>query len=210
METNWWKIAVIIIAALALFWGGFFIGRQREPEVITNTVTEYVELPPVTDTLYLPKPYKVTAPADTANIIKECIENGLYAELFPEREPGDTVYVTKQDTSAVISDWATERLYSETLFDIDTLGTCKVDASVKYNRLQNMSYVFTPIQKQTTITTKTTRSFLPYIGAGITINGNYMAQGGMFFKQDAGFAVQYSYDGALKQGTVGALFLWMF
>ena len=208
-EKNWWKIAVFIIAGLFLLGLGFYIGRQREPETIIKTEIKYVELPPVHDTIDKPVPYKVVEPADTADIILACIKSGKFEELFP-KQPGDTVYVTQQDSAAVIKDWATERLYSEILFDVDTLGKCVVDASIQFNRMQNMSYTFTPIQKQTETTVKTTRSFLPYLGGGLNTAGTFMAQGGMFFKQDAGFGVQYNYDPKTKTNSVGALFLWMF
>lgn len=208
MEKNRWKIAVIVIAALALFWGGFYLGRKRDPEVITKTEIKYVELPPIHDSIPKPVPYKVIEPVDSLNIIMEAKMSGLLAELFPVEK--DTVFITKADTAAVLKDWATERLYSETLFDSDTLGKFSFDAAVKYNRLASFDYTFTPVQKQTETTIKTTRMFLPYIGAGMSLNGSIMAQGGMFFHQDAGFALQYQYDPKLKQNSVGGMFLWMF
>ena len=207
-QKNWWKIAVIIIAAIALFGLGFFIGRQREPEVITKTEVQYVELPPIHDSIPVPKPYKVIEPVDSLNIIMEAKLSGLLAELFPEKT--DTVYVTKADTAAVLKDWATERLYSETLFDSDTLGKFSFDAKVKYNRLASFDYTFNPVQKQTETTIRTTRTFLPYLGAGFDTGSAILGQGGVFIKQDAGFAVQYRYDIKLKQGTFGGMFLWMF
>lgn len=209
-KQKWVKIAGIVLAALLLVALGFYLGRKREPDVIVKEKIEYVELPPIHDTIDRPVPYKVKVPADTADIIRACIRDGLYSELFPGKEPSDTVYITKEDTSAVLHDWATERLYSETLFDIDTLGRCTVDAMVKYNRLQNMSYVFVPIQKQTEITTRSVRTFLPYIGGGLTTTEMYMVQGGVFFKQDAGFGLQYIYDYRTKSNAYGAMFLWMF
>lgn len=208
-ERNWWKIAVIAIAALTLFWGGFYLGRSRDPEVITKEVVKYVELPPIHDSIPYPKPYKVVEPVDSMNIIMEAKMSGLLAELFPN-EGKDTVYVTEKDTTAALRDWATERLYSETLFDSDTLGRFSFDAMVKYNRLASFDYTFIPVQKQTETTIKTTRKFLPYLGAGIATDGALMGQGGMFFHQDAGFAVQYRYDTQLKQNSVGAMFLYMF
>lgn len=209
VEKNWWKIAVIVIAALALFWGGFYIGRQRDPEVITKTEIKYVELPPIHDSIPKPVPYKVVEPVDSLNIIMEAKMSGLLAELFPN-EGKDTVYVTKSDTSAVLRDWATERLYSETLFDSDTLGRFSFDAAVKYNRLASFDYTFVPVQKQTETTVKTTRRYLPYLGGGLATDGSLTAQGGMFFHQDAGFAVQYRHDTKLRQNSVAAMFLWMF
>ena len=209
-KTNWWKIAVIVIAALALFWGGFFLGRSRMPEKITNTIIKYVEMPPIRDSIPYPVPYKVVEPVDTADVIKECIEKGLYSDMFPVSVIRDSVYVTSKDTSAALKDWATERYYQETLFDVDTLGKCTVTAAVKYNRLMNLGYEYVPIQKQTETQIRTARKFLPYIGAGLNTSGHYMAQGGMFFNQDLGLGVQYDYDGVNKKSSVGALFLYMF
>ena len=134
--------------------------------------------------------------------------SGLLAELFPEKK--DTIYITKADTTAVLKDWAKERLYSETLFVNDSLGCFKFDAAVRYNRLKSFDYTFTPVQKEAETTIKTTRKFLPYLGAGIATDGALIGQGGMFFHQDAGFAVQYRYDTQLKQNSVGAIFLYMF
>ena len=75
-------------------------------------------------------------------------------------------------------------------------------------RLSDISFV--PVQKQTQTVTKTARRYLPYLGAGVDTRGAVMAQGGMFFHQDAGFAAQYRYDTQLKQNSVGAMFLYMF
>ena len=205
-QTNWWKIALIALVALALFFGGFFIGRQKEVNV--KPQIEYIELPPIHDSIPKPVPYKVVEPADTLNIIMTCIKEGLYSELFPEKK--DTIYITPDDTVKVLKDWATERHYSEVLFDSDTLGKFSFDAAVKYNRLMSFDYTFVPVQKQTETTIKTTRRYLPYLGAGMALNGSIMAQGGMFFHQDAGFGIQYQYDPKLKENTVGAMFLWMF
>ena len=209
-QKKWVKIAGIVLAALLLVALGFYLGRKREPDVIVKTVTEYVELPPIHDTIDKPVPVKVKVPADTADIIRACIRDGLYAELFPEKEITDTVYITKEDTTAILRDWASERLYSETLFDIDTLGRCTFNAAVQYNRLTNLNYTFVPIQKQTEITTRSVRTFLPYVGAGLTINQMYMAQGGVFFKQDWGFALQYMYDANTKLNTYGGMIMYMF
>lgn len=209
-QINWWKVAVIGIVALLLFGLGFYIGRKQEPQVITKYIVKYEQLPPVHDTTDKPVPYYVKEPVDTVNVILECIKSGLYSEMFPNTHSTDTIYVTPEDTSMVIRDWATERKYVETLFDIDTLGKFVLNATVQYNRLDGVGYDYTPVQKQTETTIKTTRSFLPYVGGGLNTAGMFMAQGGMFFKQDAGFGVQYNYDPKTKTNSVGALFLWMF
>ena len=207
---NWWKIGVIIAAAILLFGLGFYIGKKREPEVIIKTETKYVELPPIHDSIPKPVPVYVKQPADSLNILLALIEEGKYEEYFPERVRDSLIYVTKEDTAAVIRDWAAERVYKETLFDTDTLGRFAFDAKVQYNRLQNFDYTFTPVQKQTETTIRTVRTFLPYVGAGLDLSGSVMAQGGMFVKQNAGLAIQYRYDTKLKEHTAGALFLYMF
>ena len=207
---NWWKIGVIIAAAILLFGLGFYIGKKREPEVIIKTETKYVELPPIHDSIPKPVPVYVKQPADSLNILLALIEEGKYEEYFPERVRDSLIYVTKEDTAAVIHDWATERVYKETLFDTDTLGRFAFDAKVQYNRLQNFDYTFTPVQKQTETTIRTVRTFLPYVGAGLDLSGSVMAQGGVFVKQNAGLAIQYRYDTKLKEHTAGALFLYMF
>lgn len=209
-KKNWWKIGVIIAAAVLLFGLGFYVGKKREPEVIIKTETKYVELPPIHDSIPKPVPVYVKQPADSLNILLALIEEGKYEEYFPERVRDSLIYVTKEDTAAVIRDWATERVYKETLFDTDTLGRFAFDAKVQYNRLQNFDYTFTPVQKQTETTIRTVRTFLPYLGAGLDLSGSVMAQGGVFVKQNAGLAVQYRYDTKLKEHTAGALFLYMF
>jgi hypothetical protein len=208
-EINWWKVAVIAIVAFALFGLGFYIGRAREPQVIVKEKIKYVELPPIHDSIPYPKPYKVVEPVDSLNIIMQAKLSGLLAELFPDGWR-DTVYVTPADTAAALKDWATERHYKETLFDSDTLGRFSFDATVRYNRLAQFDYTFVPMQKQTETTIKTARKFLPYIGAGFDTEKGVLGQAGMFFHQDAGFALQYRYDTQLKQGQVGGLFLYMF
>lgn len=208
-EVNWWKISVIIIAVLALFGLGFYIGRARDPETIVKEKVEYVELPAIHDTLWKPKPYAVIEPVDSLNIIMEAKLSGLLAELFPN-EGKDTVYVTPADTVAIIKDWATERHYKEKLFDSDTLGRFSFDATVRYNRLTEFDYTFVPIQKQVETTIKTTRKYLPYVGAGFDTGIGVTGQAGIFFHQDAGFAIQYRYDTQLKQSQFGGQFLYMF
>jgi hypothetical protein len=96
------------------------------------------------------------------------------------------------------------------LFNSDSLGKFTFDAKVQYNRLQNFEYVFAPVQKEVNKTVKTTRKFLPYLGAGLDTKGAIQAQGGMFFNQDAGFGLQYRYDTRNKESAIGASFLYMF
>jgi hypothetical protein len=207
---NWWKVGGIIAAILLIFGFGFYLGKKRDPEVIIKTEIKYVELPPIHDTVDKPVPVYIKKPADSLNILQAMIASGKYNEYFPEKVRDSIIYVTKEDSTAVIVDWATERQYNEVLFDTDTLGRFVFDAKVQYNRLQGVGYDYKPVQKEVNTTTKTTRKFLPYLGAGVDTSGGILGQGGMFFSQDAGFAVQYRYDLNLKTNTVGAMFLYMF
>jgi len=208
-KINWWKFGVIAVMLAGMFCFGFYVGKQREPDVIIKEKVKYVELPPVRDSIKVPTPYYVNRPVDSVNVLLALIESGKYAELFPEKVR-DSIYVTPADSAAVIRDWATERMYAETLFDADTLGKFTFDASVQYNRLQRFDYTFVPVQKQTETTIKTTRKFLPYVGVGLDTGSSLIGQGGMFFKQDMGFAIQYRRDIKQKENAVGAMFLYMF
>lgn len=209
-KKNWWKIGAIIAAGLLLFWLGFYLGKKREPEVVVKTEIKYVELPPIHDSIPKPVPVYVKKPIDSLNVLRNLIASGKYSEMFPEKVRDSIIYVTKEDTAKVVIDWATERRYNETLFDSDSLGRFAFDAKVQYNRLQNFEYNFTPVQKEVNTTVKTTRKFLPYLGAGLDTKGAIQAQGGMFFNQDAGFGLQYRYDTKNKESAVGASFLYMF
>ena len=209
-KKNWWKIGAIIAAGLLLFGLGFYLGKKREPEVVVKTEIKYVELPPIHDSIPKPVPVYVKKPIDSLNVLRNLIASGKYSEMFPEKVRDSIIYVTKEDTAKVVIDWATERRYKETLFDSDSLGRFAFDAKVQYNRLQNFEYTFTPVQKEVNTTVKTTRKFLPYLGAGLDTRGAIQAQGGMFFNQDAGFGLQYRYDTKNKESAVGASFLYMF
>lgn len=210
IKVNWWKVGGIIGLVLLVFGFGFYLGKKKDPEVIIKTEIKYVELPPVHDSIDRPVPVYIKKPADSLSILKDLIKSGKYSEYFPEKIRDSIVYVTKEDSAAVIVDWATERLYKETLFDSDTLGRFDLNAKVQYNRLQGLDYNYKPMQQQSNTIIKTTRKFLPYLGAGVDTNGGLMGQGGMFFSQDAGFAVQYRYDMNTKNNSVGAMFLYMF
>ena len=206
--SGWWRFGVWMATIIGAFVLGFYFRAKTEPEI--KEKIKYVELPPVHDTISNPVPVYVKAPADTLNILLALVQSGRYQEFFPERVRDSIVYLTEKDTAAVIRDWATERTYSETLFDNDTVGTFKFDAKVQYNRLENFDYTFVPRQKQTETIIYRPRKYLPYAGAGIDTGGSVIAQGGMFFKQDAGFGVQYRYDIRHRESSVGGLFVYMF
>ena len=101
---NEWKIAFYITMVVFFLTLGFFLGRKTIKEPATKIVTEYIEGEKITDTLYYPKPYKVVVPIDTLGIIQQCIKDGIYKELWPEKVVTEYIEVDKTDTTAIIID----------------------------------------------------------------------------------------------------------
>lgn len=217
MTTEQWKyvfLAVVIFGILAL---GFFLGRKTVKIPEPRTITEYIQGPTVHDSIPVPYPVSVHDPIDTANIIKQCVKDGIYAELFPEKVITQYIEVSKADTTAIMKDWATTRKYSETLFDIDTLGRCSVDAEVQYNRVRFVSYDYTPVVKHVTEKQYIVKSFSPFVGAGAMINPwdaqmDPMAkvEAGFFIKEKYGLQLEYQHAFSTKNDFVGGSILFKF
>lgn len=190
-KTNWWKVGAIIVGTIALFILGIYIGKKTTKPKIVEKI-EYITLPPQHDTI---PPIIIKETVDTADLIKQCVTDGIYQELFPEKIVylTDTITFDKTDSTKIMQDWATKRDYEATLFDVDTLGKCDIKTSVQYNRLGNIDYTFIPVQKQTNITEVTTRKFLPYVGAGITTFPSAEIETGLFIDQSYGFALSGNY-----------------
>ena len=203
------NIIIAIVIIIVIFLTGFFIGRKTikvEPEV----KIQYVELDPIHDTIINLVPNETIEPQDTAKIIQDCIKKGIYTDLFPTKIITDSIKFTSEDTLKIVQDWATSRLYTQTLFDNDTLGTCNVNLTVQYNRLDGIGYKYTPKQKQVDITKTIIKTFEPFIGLGLTVgrsvektenqeikikeeNIGPSAELGFYIKQHHGVAVQYQY-----------------
>lgn len=204
---NKWKTALIFLCGLILLTLGFFVGRRTiktpEPNVIyVPGDSIHVELP-------YPVPVEVIKPVDTANVILACIESGKYYELFPEKVRDSIVYVTKEDTTTVLRDWATERFYEETLFDVDTVGTAIVRAKVQYNRLSWMNSTFTPVTK-VIYTPQPIKKYSPFVGLGLTTMPTVATQAGVFFEDKYGFSGLYQYDWVNNKHIFGSVFLLKF
>lgn len=191
-----WKLICCSIVAVVLLAIGFFIGRKTVKIPKPETITEYITLPPIHDSIPYPKPVYVESPIDTAKIIQQCIADGIYQELWPT----DTITINKNDTTAIMADWATKRAYKEVLFDSDTLGNCSVDIDVQYNRIRSLEYTFVPVQKNVNNTVYQQKSFEPFVG----VNGLFSTDGtrdfllgvnaGAYFKNKYGVNVQYQHS----------------
>ena len=193
---------------------GMHYGKKSVKLPTIEPVIEYIEAEPIHDTIKQPgKPYKVVIPADTLDIIKQCIADGLYKELWPE----NIVEVHVDTIGSILRDWATERSYKETLFDSDTLGTCVVDVDVKYNRLNSMSYEFTPIVRNVEHQTFVVKKWSPFVSAGAMFGaGNEMPEkigeigGGLFYNERVGAELKYQRSFTTKNDYLGGSILLKF
>jgi hypothetical protein len=204
---------VIIFSILAL---GFYFGRKTT-KVKTEIKTEYIKGDTIRDTIYEPKPYKVVEPVDTLNIIKQCIKDGIYSELWPTRIITEIVEVTKEDTTKMLADWATKRLYNETIFSNDSLGYCSIEAQVQYNRLRVLGYEYQPITKTITETVYKVNKFSPFAGIGYMTNPwdeinnpMFVVNGGFFIKEKYGIQLQLMHAFQSKSDYVGGSFIYKF
>lgn len=216
MTTIKWKILFHVIIVLVLFGSGFFIGRSKikTKEIIT---TEYIKGDTIRDTLYYPKPYKVTTPIDTMEIIKQCIKDGIYQELWPEKVITEYVEVTKEDTTKIVTDWASKRFYNETIFNNDSLGFCSINTEVQYNRMRVLGYKYTPVVKQITETKYVVKTFSPFIGIGYMDNPwdnirepSILINGGLFIKEKYGLQLQLMHNMNYEKDYLSASFLYKF
>lgn len=217
MDKNKWRIVFYLVVAFGIWLFGFYLGRKTIKTPAPGVDIVYDTLPPIHDSIPYPNPVAVVKPADTANIIKQCVKDGIYTELFPEKVVTQIVEVTKDDTTAIMKDWATKRYYSEKVFDIDTVGKMTIDAEVQYNRLKMVGYDYRPVQKTVTETRYVVKAFRPYAGVGGAINpwdaekdpmGKVTA--GFFIKEKIGLQADYQHSFKSKKDYVGATILFSF
>lgn len=216
MTITHWKWLFNITIILVLLTTGFFIGRKTI-NTKTEIITEYIKGDTIRDTLYYPRPYKVIEPIDTLGILQQCIKDGIYKELWPERVITEYIEITKSDSTEIIKDWASKRYYSETLFEDDMKGYCKVNAEIQYNRLKLIGYEYTPVVKTVTETKYTVKMFSPFVGLSFMTNPwddvkNPMLQinGGIFFKDKIGIQIMYQRGIKLNNDYVGGGVMYKF
>lgn len=202
---NWWKVIFIAAIAIGIFVWGFAMGRKTVKPTPPGPPT-YSPGDTVTVQVPYPVPVAVNKPIDTANVILACIKNGLYYDLFPEKVRDSVIYVSKEDSSAVIRDWATERIYEEKVFDIDTVGSATVRAKTQYNRLTWLGATFVPMVK-TVVEPQHIKKYSPFVGAGVTTSSSVLGQAGIFFEDKYGFSGLYQYDWERNKHILGTSFL---
>ena len=214
--TEKWKNIFITIAVFAILCVGFILGRCTT-EVKTVTTTKYIKGDTIREIIYKPKPYKVTTPIDTLSLLKQCIKDGIYKELWPNKVVTEYVEIEKADSSDIIKDWATKRQYAETLFKNDTLGSCSINAEVQYNRLRLVDYSFEPVVREVVKETRVTRKFEPFIGLNVMVNPwddikNPMlgVSGGFYIKEHYGISLQFQHAFKSKADYVGGTLFYKF
>ena len=208
-QTNW-KILFYITVVIGLLVFGFFLGRKTIKEPETKIEIQYLPGEKITDTLYLDKPYFVEKPIDTLKIIEQCIKDGIYKEMWPSKVVTEYIEISKEDTTAIMNDWATKRGYKEVLFNDDYNGTCTILTEVQYNRMKLLGYEYIPVTKTVTETKYVTKFFSPYIGISYLKNPwdeveNPMIQlnGGFFIKEKYALNLIYQRGLVLKNDYIG-------
>lgn len=164
-----WYIGGAILILLI----GFFAGRWTVEEKVK---TEYVKGDTVRDTLLVDNPYEVYIPVKPLLPVKPIIIN-------------HTEYMIV-DTAQIIANYITMNSYKKLMFD-DLNGRLTVSAEVQYNRLNRLSYEFTPIQKQTTITRRDV--FTPFVSSSWNSFGMFGIGGGLYY-HDIGLGAKYITD----------------
>lgn len=166
-------LGIIILVSLII---GFFAGRSR---IDSEPIIKYIKGDTITDSIPYPVPY------DSIQIKYKYlprITDTLYLD-------GDTVIVQGDiDTSAILADYLLKRLYKETLFDNDTIGSLNIETSVERNRLGSITYSFNPITKEITIPEK--RLITPFI-IGSYNTFNQFGIGGGLYINDVGVSLKY-------------------
>ena len=210
-------IILFIVTALLTAVIGFFLGRSTiEKEIVTNI--KYIKGEKITNTIDKPVPYAVEIPADTLSIIQDCIKNGIYSELFPEKIITELVNITHEDTLAIVRDWAIKRLYDEVLLDSDTIGKFEIKMEVQYNRMGKLTYSFTPVHKHIETKIRQVKKFSPFIGAGFSYGtwGDDLSDvllnlnAGFFIKETYGINFQYNRSTYLNANYFGGSFFYKF
>lgn len=202
MSTNQRNLVLLLLMGILSLLLGLFVGTKltKEPEVKTVTEVRYIKGDTIVDSVYVDRP--VVVKPDTLDFLKACLEAGLV--------PKDTVQLTIRDTIMVLNDWASKKHYEQTLWSTDTTGTCTVAVDLQYNNLQNLSYQYTPVYRQTSTVVVKQRLFQPYVGAGISTSKDWLVSAGAIFHQHYGVMATYQQPFGVKDPTIALQALYVF
>ena len=126
------KTKYFILICLLCIGIGYWAGRRTLP-----TTEKTVKLAPVSGTSEQPVADREEIPVNPVLPVKA---DTVWMEKI--------AYVAqKVDTAAIIQDYISKRSYNLTLFD-NEMGRLVISPIVQYNKLEPVSWSFTPIQKQ--------------------------------------------------------------
>ena len=178
-----------ILFSILFLLAGFLAGRWT----LSYESIKYVKGETVRDTIYAERlvPYRVEIPSKpTLPVMPDTI-----------RIPGQPVVIMmKVDTSQIIAEYIHSNSYKKTLFD-DKNGKLTVDATVQYNKLKQLGYEFTPIQK--VIAIQTTPALTPFVTTSYSTLGYFVGAGAGVFYHDIGISAKYLTNFKNKAYEVG-------
>lgn len=176
-----------ILIIISIFGIGFLIGRCSDNGKVK---TEYIKGDPIENTIIDLIPYTSIVPS-------------VYHLPFKEVVTKDSTVIQVVDTAQIIASYVTKNRYKQTLFDNDKEGVLKIDATVQYNNLQNLTYKFTPITMKVTETKN--RKFTPFVTASMN-TFNYIGAGGGLFINEIGVSAKYLTNFENKGAEIGLLY----
>ena len=204
-------IYAIILLALVFgggFWFGWLSNKQEVPEQTIikwedgDVVSGEVAMDEVTTTETTPsnvvlpndifKAMSGNTPIDPvvglSHYPKDC--DGKQEQRFRQSNDNDSLHIYR----AVYVDYIKIRKDHVSIFDIDTLGTLTVDASIQFNRSHGYGYDFKPRIKTISNNFKPKPiTFTPFVSSSYSTT-DYLGVGGGFFYHNLGFEYQYQID----------------
>lgn len=210
-------IYAIILLAL-VFGGGFWVGwLSNKQEVPEQTIVKWeegdgisseVSMDEVKTTETTPgdvvlpndifKAMPANAPIDPVVDLSHCPKDCdcKKEQIFRQSPGNDSIHIYR----AVYADYIKIRKDHVSIFDIDTLGTLTVDATIQFNRSHGYGYDFKPKIKTINNNFKPKPiTFTPFISSSYSTT-DYLGVGGGFFYHNLGFEYQYQID--LRQNNI--------
>jgi hypothetical protein len=175
-------IGYIFVIALALA-AGFYLGR-RSVNVDEATTVEYIEMPPAHVSIEAPSALRFTVPA---------LPQWIFFTDTTTRQQ-------RIDTAAILTDWIQRREYGGQLV-ADSTGTIDYSIILQYNRLQNITIDYFPLQKTVVTTKSITERWAPFLFVGGNTAGYVQVEGGVLFKR---FALSAEFGAGAPGKYVGA------
>lgn len=215
---NFKNIIYAIILLALVFAAGFWVGwLSNKPDTPEQTIIKWedgdvvsgeVPMDEVTTTettpgnVILPNDIFKDMPANTpidpvvdlSHCPKDC--DCKKEQIFRQSPGNDSLPIYR----AVYADYIKIRKDHVSIFDIDTLGTLTLDATIQFNRSHGYGYDFKPKIKTINNNFKPKPiTFIPFLSSSYSTT-DYLGMGGGFFYHNLGFEYQYQID--LRQNNI--------